>query len=72
MKLTKIEQAAFAAAGAAICGAKKNKTDKAEALKLLAAVLADEENHKELLDGVTIGDYRFTIVQREELTAIRV
>jgi len=72
MKLTKVEQAAFAAAGAAICGAKKNSADKKDAVKLLAAVLADEENHKELLAGVTIGNYRFTIVQRDELTAIEV
>jgi len=52
--------------------AKKNKADKGEALKLLAAVLADKDNHRVLLAGVKIGDYRFTIVQRDELTAIRV
>jgi len=72
MKLSKVEQAAFAAAGAAICSGKKCTSEKKDALKLLAAVLADEENHKELLSGVTIGNYRFTIVQRDELTAIEV
>jgi len=70
MKLNNIEKKAFADAGAAICGAKANVAEKKSALKLLTAAMADEENYKELLAGVVIGDYKFTIVQRDELTAI--
>lgn len=70
MKLTKVEQKAFADAGAAICGAKANAADKKTALKLLTAAMADPENYQELLNGVVIGNYKFTIVQRDELTAI--
>ena len=43
---------------------KKNK------MPLIAVALA--ENHGEFTDGVTIGDYKFKLVVREELTAIRV
>jgi len=32
--------------------------------------MADPENYQELLAGVVIGNYKFTIVQRDELTAI--
>jgi len=70
MKLNNIEKKAFADAGAAICGAKINAVNKKEALKLLTAVLADEANRKELLDGLVIGDYKFKLVQRDELTAV--
>ena len=71
MKLTKTETAAFAAIGAALCQAKDCAAEKKEAMPLIKAALA--ENHDEFAgDGVTIGDYKFKLVVREELTAIRV
>ena len=71
MKLTKTEAAAFAAIGKALCCAKDCAARKKEAMPLVKAVLA--ENHEEFVDeGVTIGDYRFKLVVREELAAIRV
>ena len=71
MKLTKTETAAFAAIGKALCCAKDCAAAKKEAMPLIKAALA--ENHDEFAgDGITIGDYKFKLVIREELTAIRV
>ena len=70
-KLKKSEAEAFAKIGAAICSANDSKLTKKEALPLISAVL--KENHDEFTgEGVTIGDYKFKLVVREELTAIRV
>ena len=69
MKLSKTESTAFDTIGAAICGAKDAARDKKSNLPLVSAVLA--ENRDAFREGVTIGDYRFTIVSRDELTAIR-
>ena len=70
MKLSKTETAAFAAIGKALCCAKDCAAEK-EAMPLVKAALA--ENHDEFAgEGVTIGDYKFKLVVREELTAIRV
>lgn len=70
MKLNKTESAAFEAIGAAICGAKDASKEKKNNLPLVSAVLA--ENREAFLEGVTIGGYKFAIVSRDELTAIRV
>ena len=70
MKLSKTESAAFATIGAAICEAKVASKSKKEALPLVSAVLA--ENRQEFIEGITIGDYKFSIVTRDELTAIKV
>lgn len=70
MKLSKTESAAFNTIGAAICGAKEASRDKKASLPLVSAVLA--ENRDAFREGVTIGNYRFTIVSRDELTALRV
>lgn len=70
MKLNKTESAAFEQIGAAICGAKEASRDKKANLPLVSAVLA--ENRDAFREGVTIGNYRFTIVSRDELTALRV
>lgn len=71
MKLTKTETAAFAAIGKAITDAKDCASDKKSNLPLIAGALA--ENHDAFAgEGVTIGDYRFRLVVREELTALRV
>ncbi len=71
MKLTKTETAAFATIGKAITEAKDCAAEKKSNLPLVAGALA--ENHEEFAgDGVTIGDYRFRLVVREELTAMRV
>ena len=70
MKLNKTETAAFEAIGAAIVGAKDASKDKKANLPLVSAVLA--ENRQAFIDGITIGNYKFTLVTRDELTAIRV
>ena len=75
MKLSKTEQAAFAAIGKAITDAKDCAKDCAKTKKdngrLVSAVI---EQNRELFtgDGVTIGDYRFRLIVRDELVAIRV
>ena len=71
MKLSKTELAAFAAIGAALCQAKDCAAEKKANQPLISAALAE---NRELFvgDGVTIGDYKFKLVVREELTAIRV
>ena len=71
MKLNKTETAAFAAIGKAITEAKDCAADKKANLPLVAGAIA--ENHDDFAgDGITIGDYKFKLVVREELTAIRV
>lgn len=71
MKLSKTETAAFAAIGAALCQAKDCAAEKKTNMPLIASAL--KENHEEFSgEGVTIGDYKFKLVVREELTAIRV
>ena len=50
---------------------KECAANKKASLPLIAGALA--ENHDDLAgEGVTIGDYKFKLVVREELTAIRV
>lgn len=71
MKLNKTESAAFAAIGKALCCAKDCAAEKKANMPLIASAI--KENHDELSgEGVTIGDYKFKLVVREELTAIRV
>lgn len=71
MKLTKTETAAFEAIGKAITEAKDCSAEKKANMPLIAGALA--ENHDAFAgEGVTLGDYRFKLVVREELTAIRV
>lgn len=71
MKLTKTETAAFEAIGKAITEAKDCAADKKANMPLIAGALA--ENHDIFAgEGVTLGDYKFKLVVREELTAIRV
>ena len=70
-KLTKTELAAFAAIGKALTAAKDCAADKKQNMPLVASAL--KENHDGFSgDGVTIGDFKFKLVVREELTAIRV
>lgn len=71
MKLNKTETAAFERIGAALCAAKDCSAEKKTNLPLVASAL--KENHDEFAgEGVTIGNYRFKLVVREELTALRV
>ena len=71
MKLSKTELAAFAAIGAALCQAKDSAAEKKENLPLIKAAL--EANHDVFVEsGVTIGDYKFKLIVREELTALRI
>ena len=70
MKLNKTETAAFAAIGKAITEAKDCAADKKANLPLVAGAIA--EHHDDFAgEGITIGDYKFKLVVREELTAIR-
>ena len=70
MKLNKTEATAFEAIGAAICGSKSASKDKKNNMPLVSAVLT--ENRDEFVNGVVIGNYKFSIVSRDELTAIRI
>ncbi len=70
MKLTKEENAAFAAIGEALCGAKDCSKRKKENLPSVAKAIA--ANHAKFVEGVTIGGYRFTLTVREELSAVRI
>ena len=70
MKLTKTESTAFAEIGEALCASKEIAANKKSRMPLVAAAL--EENHDEFSNGVTIGAFKFMLVVREELTAIRV
>ena len=71
MKLNKTELAAFAAIGKALTDAKDNAAEKKRNMPLVASAIA--ENHDAFAgDGIVIGDYKFKLVIREELQAIRV
>ena len=68
-KLTKTERETFEAIGEAICDAKSAAKAKKDKMPLLKGFIA--ENHEALVAGLVIGNYKFTLVPREELTAIR-
>ena len=70
MKLNKTETEAFKHIGAALSDANEAKKVKKDNLPLIAAAL--KENRAEFIAGVVIGDYRFTLVTRDELTAIKI
>ena len=70
MKLNKTETAAFEAIGAALCEADGAKKCKRANLPYIAAALA--ENREDFLAGVTIGQYQFKLVSRDELTALKI
>ncbi len=70
MKLTKNESAAFEAIGAAYCEGKECAKLKKETIPAVKDVIA--KNHDAFLNGVTLGNYKFVLVVREELTAIRI
>ena len=69
-KLTKTERETFEAIGAAICGSKDAAKTKKAKMPLVAGFI--EKNHDALVAGLVIGNYKFTLVTREELTAIRI
>ena len=69
-KLTKTERETFEAIGAAICGSKDAAKTKKAKMPLVAGFIA--QNHDALVEGLVIGNYKFTLVTREELTAIRI
>ena len=69
-KLTKSERETFEAIGAAICGSKDAAKTKKAKMPLVAGFIA--QNHDALVEGLVIGNYKFTLVTREELTAIRI
>lgn len=69
-KLTKSERETFEAIGAAICDAKDAAKTKKAKMPLVAGFIA--ENHDALEAGLVIGNYKFTLVPKEELTAIRI
>ena len=69
-KLTKSERETFEAIGAAICGSKDAAKTKKAKMPLVAGFIA--KNHDALVEGLVIGNYKFTLVTREELTAIRI
>ena len=69
-KLTKSERETFEELGAAICDAKDAAKTKKAKMPLVAGFIA--ENHDALIDGLVIGAYKFALVTREELTAIRI
>ena len=69
-KLTKTERETFEAIGAAICGSKDAAKTKKAKMPLVAGFIA--QNHDALVEGLVIGNYKFTLITREELTAIRI
>ena len=69
-KLTKTERETFEAIGAAICDAKDAAKTKKAKMPLVAGFIA--ENHDALEAGLVIGNYKFALGPREELTAIRI
>ena len=69
-KLTKSERETFEAIGAAICGSKDAAKTRKAKMPLVADFIA--KNHDALVEGLVIGNYKFTLVTREELTAIRI
>lgn len=69
-KLSKTEIEAFNQVGKAYCEGKRLAALKKSVLPTVAEAV--EANHAALVDGVTIGKYRFKLIVREELTAIEV
>ena len=69
-KLSKTEIEAFNQVGEAYCEGKRWAALKKSVLPTVAEAIAD--NHAALVNGVTIGNYHFKLVVREELTAIEV
>ena len=69
-KLTKSERETFEELGAAICDAKNAAKAKKEKMPAVRGFIA--ANHDALVSGLVIGNYKFTLVTREELTAIRI
>ena len=69
-KLTKTERETFEVIGAAICGSKDAAKTKKAKMPLVADFIA--KNHDALVEGLVIGNYKFTLITREELTAIRI
>ena len=70
IKLTKSERETFEELGAAICDAKNAAKAKKEKMPAVRGFI--EKNHDALEAGLVIGNYKFTLVTREELTAIRI
>ena len=69
-KLTKSERETFEAIGAAICGSKDAAKTKKAKMPLIKDFIA--ANHDALVVGLVIGNYKFTLVPKDELTAIRI
>ena len=69
-KLTKTERETFEAIGAAICDSKDAAKTRKAKMPLVADFIA--KNHDALVAGLVIGNYKFTLITREELTAIRI
>ena len=69
-KLTKTERETFEEIGAAICDAKNAAKAKKAKMPLIKDFIA--ANHDALVEGLVIGNYKFTLITREELTAIRI
>ena len=69
-KLTKTERETFEELGAAICDAKNAAKAKKEKMPAVRGFI--EKNHGALVTGLVIGNYKFTLVPKEELTAIRI
>ena len=67
-KLTKSERETFEAIGAAICDSKNAAKTRKAKMPLVADFI--EKNHDALVAGLVIGNYKFTLALKEELTAI--
>ena len=67
-KLTKSERDAFEEIGAAICDAKSAGKAKRDKMPLVKGFIA--ANRDALVEGLVIGNYKFTLALKEELTAI--
>ena len=70
MNMNKKETEAFAIIGAAICDAKAAGTVKKTNLATVAKLIA--KNRSTFLEGVTIGGYRFKLISRDDLTAVKI
>ena len=68
--LTDEQRKAFEAFGAAVCAGKAASKTKDEQKPVFASVISN--NRERFIDGITIGGYRFKLVVREELQAMRV
>lgn len=69
-KLTKDQIEAFSQVGEAYCEGKRWAALKKSVMPNLVDAITN--NHDALVEGVTIGNYHFKLVVREELTAIEV